>query len=157
MGYEWYITPEHYSIALKNGISQDLVTKRVRESGWDIQRAVTTPPQKRTNYDNWIATAKKNGISSLRFRKRVNAGWTCERAASEPVLSHSEIMLKTWEAKRVYSREYLDLAERNGICYSTLRARMRQGWSLEEACRVKVMTMSEAGKRKRRKMIANAQ
>lgn len=39
--YELYITPEEYEKAEKNGIDKNTLYKRIREYGWDKQRALS--------------------------------------------------------------------------------------------------------------------
>jgi hypothetical protein len=41
--YEWYITPEEYEEAEKNGISRDTLEHRVRYLAWNKEDAVNKP------------------------------------------------------------------------------------------------------------------
>ena len=41
----WYITPEDYEAAAKNGISRHLILSRLRR-GWDLERAYTEKVKK---------------------------------------------------------------------------------------------------------------
>ena len=43
----WYITPDDFERAAKNGINQDALRQRVRTLGWDIERAIKTPLKKK--------------------------------------------------------------------------------------------------------------
>jgi len=146
MDYEWEITAQDYDIASKNGINPMTLRTRIRELGWGKQKALTTPTIVKRDYGKWPEIAAKNGISSRIFFVRVRqGGWSPERAATEPPYQNLRK-----GAKRVYPKHILDLANKNGICLSTFRARLRYGWTLEEACTKRVMTKSEAGKIGRR-------
>jgi hypothetical protein len=41
--YDYYITPEEYEEAERNGISRKHVNYRIRQFGWGKQKAITTP------------------------------------------------------------------------------------------------------------------
>ena len=92
-----YISEEEYKIGLKNGIKRQTMYRRVYQYGWDVEKAIATPPIKR----------------ECRARK--------------------------------YPKEITDLALKNGICLITFYARVRKGWSLEEASTVKILTNTKTG------------
>ncbi len=117
--------------------------------GWDTERAITTPPQPRRNYGKWAEIAVRNGITKRAYIQRVNRGWDCKRAATEPMKSKSEHGKMLGANRRIYPRKFIELAKKNGICYSTFRWRMFRGWTLEEASQIKTMSKSEAGKRRK--------
>ena len=145
--YSYYITPESYDIAEQNGICRATLETRIRYMGWGTKRATTTPPQPRKPYGEWAAVAVKNGISKKNYIQRVNLGWDCERAATEPVRSRADQGKAIGKSRRKYPQQYIDMAEKNGVCYSTFKSRMAEGWTLEEASTEKVVSYSEAGKR----------
>jgi hypothetical protein len=96
MSFEWYITPEHYDQARKNGISKDTLDYRVKNLVWDIQKAISTPPkvQKKTSL-HWRQIAKRNRIPYQAFQKRVNIyGWDQERAATESLQDRQEAIVR---------------------------------------------------------------
>ncbi|ASB66395.1 hypothetical protein S101413_02950 [Bacillus velezensis] len=67
---DWYITPEEYERAAKNGISRSLLGKRIRGAGWDKERALATPPKKRrprTDRSKWVEVAEKMAYQKPRF------------------------------------------------------------------------------------------
>ena len=132
---DWYITPEEYERAAKNGISRGCLSKRIRSSGWDKERALTTPPQKRrprSIRSKWVDVAEKNGIPKATFYWRVNtAGWDEERAATTPPTKTSECMRRARQKSprcknRRYSPELVALAESNGIKYGTYTFRVKE-------------------------------
>ena len=45
----WYITPDDFERAAKNGINKDTLRQRVRTLGWDIERAIKSPLKKVRN------------------------------------------------------------------------------------------------------------
>lgn len=67
--YDFYISPNDYQIAEKNGIPTHLVNNRIRDYGWDKQRAITQPVQK-TDLKEWAKIAKQNGIAYNTFCPR---------------------------------------------------------------------------------------
>lgn len=99
--YDYYITPEEYKIAESNGISKELVNKRVRLYAWDKHSAILLAPNKIKKYDESIkALLKVNGISEATFYKRISYGWTVERAATESVNFRKDIINKMINARR---------------------------------------------------------
>lgn len=139
--YDYYITPEEYSIAESNSIAKATLEKRVRDLGWGKQRAITQAPVRHKSYGGWRVVAERNGISIRTFRKRVYRGWSFKDAAIIP-LSPSR-----GKARR-FSEADIAEAQANGICYETFRFRMtraRRKWTLEEAKTRPVMTQSEIG------------
>jgi len=144
-----YITPEEYATAAKNGIPEGLVSYRVRTTGWSVERAITEPVRVRKpnkSRKKWGAVAKENGIKYNTYLARIYKGMTEEEAATTPVLSRLDAAKKAAKANKRFSAETLEIAKRNGICYSTMNTRLRNGWSLEEAITVK--TRGYGGRKK---------
>lgn len=84
----YYITPDHYETARKNGITEQNVYKRVCVYNWSIERAITEPQKKVVTNEltqNWSDKAVENRIPKDVFRQRLYIGWEYERAATEPV------------------------------------------------------------------------
>jgi len=79
-----YITPEEYEAAAARGISARTLNLRIQTYGWPKERALTEPPQRRTDWDHWYEVADRHGIARQTFRARVYRGWPPERAATEP-------------------------------------------------------------------------
>lgn len=99
--YDYYITPEEYKIAESNGISKDLVNKRIRLYAWDKYSAISISPHKIKKYDKSIKKLlKENEISESTFYKRISYGGTVERAATEPVNLRKDIINKMISVKR---------------------------------------------------------
>ncbi len=134
MSYEFYVTPDEYLIAEKNGIKNWTVDRRVQGMGWHKEKAITTPPIPRKSYGSWIKIAKENGINACTFRNRVNVyGFDMETAATKPLQNFKENMKLVGQGNRVYPQETIELAAKNGICYNTFLSRMNDGWSIEDA------------------------
>jgi len=141
MDFEYYITPQQYSEALSNGISYELLTRRVREWTWPIQKAITTPVRPKDLYGGWTKIAEQNGISSATFRNRVNKhGYSWERAATQPLKDNKSDIWLVIEKHRKYPKHYIELAKSNGVCYGTFQNRVKDGWSLEVAANTPVHT-----------------
>lgn len=92
------------ALALESGISKRVFYNRVSK-GWTPERASTQPlatkedraavlrlsnPAKRIYPQELIDQAAANGVSRNTFTKRMQAGWSLERAASEPLVSRKE-------------------------------------------------------------------
>lgn len=150
MGHWFYITPEEYAAAEKYGIAPAMLDRRVREQGWPKEKAMTTPPRKLTDRKQWRAMAEKNGIAYDAFMSRINRGWSMEQAAMQPLQTPEEARdqaLKATEHGRVLPKEFVQLAEQNGIPYFTFRARVRNyGWELERAATEPLWTREQIGR-----------
>jgi len=145
LGFEFYVSPEDYQTALSNGICADTLENRIRRHGWHKERAITEPPQKRTNLKELVKIAEQNGIPYHVIQKRMYDGWDAERATTQPLTNKADLVRKQHEKNRKYPKQYVDRAKENGIPYKTFTWRMRQGWSLERASETKVMTPQEVG------------
>lgn len=134
--YDWYITPEEYRIAEKNGIKRGTLEKRIRHSGWDKEVALTKPIRKKGQHKKWIKLAKENGISADTFRKRINVyGWEIEAAATIP---------PTKGRPMKYSKKIREELKKNGIKYHTFLKRIESGWDLKRAYTEKTWENADA-------------
>ena len=132
----FYITPEDYKIAEENGISKDTLLSRVRELGWDIDKAITKPVRaKRKFTEEEIKAMEENGIDRNVAAGRRYWGWTLEEAITKSKKKGRQYVYPEWVYKE---------ADKNGISYSALGNRIRRGMSLEEACTKKIITKEEA-------------
>ena len=135
--YEFYITPEEYAIAEKNGIDNHTLEQRIRSYGWDKDKALNTPKKIRINrYKQYLNIAKENNISKQLFYTRISSGWDALKAATTP-------KMKPNGPKSKFSNEIIEKYKENGISSSTFRWRIRAGWSIEDACTIKTMTKNE--------------
>ncbi|MEJ9219531.1 hypothetical protein P4H46_15305 [Paenibacillus glucanolyticus] len=150
MGHYFYITPEEYTIAQKNGIRPDMLDRRVREQGWPKERAMTTPPRKLTDRSRWWKVAEKNGLNYNTFMNRIKLGWPEEKAATQPLRTEEELKAQALHATdhvRRYPEKYLRLAEENGIPYHTFHHRVKYcKWDMERAATEPIWTRQEIGK-----------
>lgn len=146
--YDFYITPEEYEIAKKNGVCKITLEGRIRYLGWDKQRAIYTKPLVFNKLDkSWIKIAKENGICYSTFKYRVNVlEWPVEIAATKKLQNRKEQAKRAYEASRKYPKEYLELAIKNGISVRTFHRRLKRNWSLEDAANRSIMTPTEIGK-----------
>lgn len=144
--YDWYITPEEYVLAEKNGVNKRNLDARIRACGWDKEKAINTPVQRKRKYPKkYINLAKSNGISTSCFAHRVKLGWSLERAATKPIANLNERLKELHEKNRKYSKQYVELANSNGISESLFYLRIRKGWDLETASIRPPMTRKEIG------------
>jgi hypothetical protein len=87
MEYLNYIPLNAYEEAQKHGIGKFTLENRVKNLGWDVKRAVNTPPRKQTMFPEWAKElASKNGISYHNLVQRVTIyKWDLQKAATEPI------------------------------------------------------------------------
>lgn len=83
----YYIMPEEYDEAKRNGISRNHLHQRVFNLAWDRKRAITQPVRKgNRKYGDLPAIAEKNGIPRGTFYSRVKYGIDPEIAATMKIL-----------------------------------------------------------------------
>ncbi|WP_339295896.1 hypothetical protein MKY82_08375 [Paenibacillus sp. FSL W7-1279] len=155
MGHYFYITPEEYAIAEKNGISSMLLDWRLRTAGWPKERALSEPPRKMNVRKHWIALAESNGIKRQTFNRRLEYGWDPERAATEPVAdkyTRQKLCLYAKSFQGKYSDEIIATAASNGISRENFYARVRRGWTEEEAATTPLISYADNGRRSIQKM-----
>lgn len=143
-----YITPADYEKAEKNGISAQLLEQRVRSFLWDVDRSVNTPKKEQRCFKKvwakWKETAHVNGIDRGTFVKRISPPltWTEKEAATIPKGQRRK--------SRKWTNKELEIAEKNGVRgngMSLPSARMRLGWSREDAIGTPKLTEEERVKR----------
>lgn len=122
---------EIYDKYSKNGVSYKLFHSRYRKRGWDIEQALTVPP------DNMSVTigdethsitewADINGLKAGTIYERIRQGWSCEDAVSTPVRG----------MKVTYNGETHTLngwSKITGFKTGTLYDRLHKGWSIEKS------------------------
>lgn len=134
--YDYYITPEEYAEAERNGIHARLLEVRIRRLGWEKGRAIITPPRVRKLTDPELRSlAKAQGISYNTFWHRIYRGWDEKRAANttlqEAEEQRKDNAIRVCKMNRKYPQELVDLAAKNGICYGTFYGRVNYSkWDL---------------------------
>ena len=120
------LTDEQLKIASENNIPYERVHARIVKLGWSVDKAITKPVakyQKHEKMKEWIATAKKNGISEKTFRSRLREGYSPKRAMTEP-LKKKRIVLTDYEK---------ELLSKNNISKHLFMQRLKNGWSRKQA------------------------
>ena len=98
---DYYITPEEYEKAEKNGIDGWNLERRIRYLAWDKQKAIYTPKRKRdTRYSSLAKKAIDNGITRKAFYMRIERGMCPLEASKKPMLSQKEKLMKMNEINR---------------------------------------------------------
>lgn len=147
---EWYITPQEYETAKQNGISRKLVDERVRNLGWDKEKAISVQPKKLKRFNKeMVKLAEMNGISYDTFRFRVRYyGWDEYRAATEPKWDKDKFRDNLRKVrKRKYPKELLELAEKNGIYKDLFYSRVNKlKMSPEDSATTPVKNIHEIAK-----------
>lgn len=130
MPRHYYITPQDYETAAKNGVNDKTLNQRVRSLGWSINKAVSTPIARRE--DGLLELALRNGIGRSTYQKRIyKLGWSKEKAAT------------TLIQKAVYP-EWQEIAKKNGVSKNTFNQRINKyGWSPEQAATTPLLSYGE--------------
>lgn len=127
-----YITPHDYVVAKANGISAENVESRVRQLGWDVDKAITKPVAPRVLH-GMVELYKANGISRQTYSRRVREGMSPLEAATLPTKTPREAAAVG--AGRRKLNPYIKRASENGISYQTFHSRISKlGWPKELAC-----------------------
>ena len=139
--YDYYITPDEYEIAKRNGIPRNTLEQRIRDLLWDKQRAITEPPKNMSKgYGEYAKKAEKIGVKSNTFYTRVKRGWSPERAATTPIIKTDNKFLDEQRKKGIKKiRKYPDWVyeelKKNNINRDTFWRRVNTyKWSVEKAC-----------------------
>ncbi|QWR99758.1 hypothetical protein [Bacillus cereus] len=154
--YDFYITPKEYEEAEKNGISYDLLTRRVRNFGWDKHTAMTKPSRHNaTGWNKVKEIALKNGISRPTYVARMKRNWRLIDAISKPPIDKYQALKLAEKANskcqnKVLTDKQEEIALSNGVCYRLARDRIRVlKWSLEDAITTPPLTSEECGRRRK--------
>lgn len=139
--YSFYITPEQYIEAEKNGIAKTTLIARVRNYGWDIERAVNEPVRQIIRTEEIKERLKEKGLNSNTFKSRLRRGWSIDKAI-ETTTDFNFKELNRREAKFL-TKQNDKIRIKNGIGRSTFYARVRSGWSIERALNTPTMTRKE--------------
>ena len=145
--YDFYITPTDYEKAAENNIKPKTLEARIRELGWNKEKALNQELQRKTDRKYWAKIAASNGIGYCTFANRVNVhGWDMERAATQPLQDRKKQMASMIQKRIKYPREIVELAKSNGIKYRTFQQRIYNGWDMMKAATTPVMSASECGR-----------
>lgn len=144
-----YITPEDFEIAEKNGINQDALSQRVRDYGWDIDRAITDPLKVGVPFqpiwEQWEKVATENGISKNLFYQRIKIyKWAEKMAATQSLMAGKSLRID-------WTKEERETAERNGLSANHMNLVVTRinklGWSKEKALNTPKLSEEERTKR----------
>lgn len=105
------------AVAKKNGINKKQLINRVNK-GWDLERAATEPltdaaervqrgVMKRRKYSlEMMVEAENNGVSRETFYRRIERGWTPEKAASTPLIDPHAALERGRKSQRKCGRGF---------------------------------------------------
>ncbi|MEC2958722.1 hypothetical protein P9Z77_02700 [Bacillus cereus] len=143
--YDYYITPEEYEIAEKNGVCASTLRSRIYDLCWSKERAINTPPIKNHLWREVKDVALSNGIAMKTFEKRIKLGWDFERAITQRPMNSKEIeKMREQKKKRVFTNEQIRRARLNGISYSRLWERVKKcKWDFERAINTPILSRSQ--------------
>lgn len=153
-----YITPCDYETAKNNGINKRTVHARVRDLGWDIDKAITEPQLHRLTYtEDHRQIMKENNVTHTMVRTRMKRwGITQDEAVRIPRKGKREVKELAVEGNRqsnnFFTPEQRRLMKENGIPYGTayMRAK-RYRYSKDEAVTMPIQDNLEALARGREK------
>ena len=146
--YNFYITPEEYEIAEKNGIGRHTLDNRIWNLAWDKKRAITERPKRRRKFKH-LELARKNGIPDETFRMRVRRGMDELEAAQKPLQNKIDWSLEMRNRRKFkYPNWVYEKARENGISHSSLTHRIESGrYTLKQACTMKPLNGEECARR----------
>jgi hypothetical protein len=134
------LTPQHYKIAIENGILKNTVRSRVINYGWTIHEAITVPIKgfnfaRPKGYFEYLKIAKKNEIKTSTYSGRIKRGWTPEDSSSK----------RPGDSKgyRRPDKKWMEIAVQNGINLKTYISRINSGWSPEDAATISTLKKGE--------------
>lgn len=146
--YDFYITPEEYNTAQENGISRELLNRRIRALAWDKKSAMTKEPRRHNDIKDYLDKAAKNGIKKHTFLSRIGKlGWDFEKAAITPTKDNKENMRELAENHRKYPLNVLEKVKSNNIRMGTFYARIKKGWSMDKAAETHTLNQAEVSRR----------
>ncbi|PER91135.1 hypothetical protein [Bacillus cereus] len=146
--YDYYITPDEYERAERNGISRKLLNVRVRRYAWDKDIAMTKSPRKTAEWSKVKKTALKNNICRSTFKSRRERGWSLVDSMTKPPMSQEEALKRANQCNRVLTDEQILQARMNGLKRSTVYDRLKKlKWDMEDAIVTPVLSASERGRR----------
>lgn len=132
-----YLQPEHYNIAEQNGISKELLEKRIFYYGLTAEEACNKPVDTRCHKTGrWGRWKEKAVVSYKTFSSRINfLGWDEERAAMTPRMSRKQrAKLGATSRKSKLTEAQYATAAKNGISRGCASNRVNAlKWSIERA------------------------
>lgn len=139
----FYISPEDYEKGEEIGLSKTVIYQRVHQSGWDVERAITTPKKETRKYmQYWEKFKDIASVDRQTFSSRMNYGWSPVRAALLPKMEKGTRNLN----KSKYTKEQIDKMKEMGITHRTMRYRIKNmGLTIEKALSFKPLSRRERG------------
>jgi hypothetical protein len=130
------------------GLAAQTIKNRLY-SGMTLEQALTTPPKNPGNtrtpgkyvingkeYDNAGDIEREFGIKRSTFSRRLQQGMTPEEAVQSDVIFHKPRNTKIIDHKGREFRNLYDACQFYKIPYGTVFARLKAGWTQEEALRI---------------------
>lgn len=149
--YNYYITPEEYDIAERNGICRRTLEYRIRDAMWKREVAITKKPQKIAEWHKIKEIALQNNISRNTFEDRRKRGWNLVDAMIKPPMSREESLKRANQFNknnRVLTDEQIQQARMNGLKRSTAYYRFKKlKWDIEKAITYPISSASERGRK----------
>lgn len=159
MPFRYYITPDEYEIAAKNGIRRQTVNNRVRDLAWSVNEAITKPPKRKRKYSEYEALleiAKSNDISKSTFSKRLDRGWSPIDAATRKKVDreHGLSIGRRRHREKKYTENDALEAEKNRIPRRVMAERINKlDWDVHQAKTVPVLDKTERASMGKRAVI----
>lgn len=151
--YDYYITPEEYEIAAKNGICRSTLRSRVYDLCWDKEVAISKPPQRATEWRVVKEAALRNGITRAVFEHRRKRGMGLVDSVTKPPMSREESINLANQRNGSYSlltAEQIQTFRMNELKRSTVYTRISKlKWKIEEAITTPALSSAEALRRAR--------
>jgi|SRR5699024_337908 len=122
---DYYLSPEDYKAAERNGIYKELLNVRFYHNNWSKERAINQPKRKHVQNCKYRKRAKDNGININTYTSRVQRGWSKKDASTITPLSEKERTRRVCKARRKYPDWVYDTLKEYDINIITFHERIR--------------------------------
>lgn len=137
------------SISNVENLNQHDIFTRINKYGWDVERAITQPKNKKVQpkgvgtckfeyggeiYNSYelVQLSNVEGLTPLDITTRINKhGWTVEDAITKPKKSHNK--LYEYDGKLLTSKQLAEISPIKDIKPNNITDRIRNGWTIEKA------------------------
>lgn len=145
-----YTANQLANISNVDGITYKDILNRVNKNGWDVERAITQPKNKKKqpkgigdciyeykgkNYNSYELSllGKEYGIEPKDITNRINHhGWSIEKAISTPKKKINQLF--EYNGKKYTSKQLANISKYENITYHDITDRINGcGWSVDKA------------------------
>ena len=123
------------------GITQTILSSRLHDYGWSLEKALTTPVKSTAvkdhlgnTFENQTEMANAYGITQAALSQRLNKlNWPLEKALTTPNINNKIANAQAKDHLGNIYKSQAQMARAYGIRPSTFKHRKQRGWILERA------------------------